>query len=107
MPQRTTVAELPFSLHEFASDISRLVYPARVEYVNRLLAGEKDNLIIKEIQPKYGINKRQANAIRCEAKGKDSGNSDRSYKWKIQRSGIDKSVKYDRVTKCAFLSHFL
>lgn len=68
MPQRTTVAELPSSLHEFASFVSRLVYPARVEYVNRLLTGEKDSLIIKEIQPKYGINKRQANAIRCEAK---------------------------------------
>ncbi|MGK7938465.1 MAG: hypothetical protein AB4206_22105 [Xenococcaceae cyanobacterium] len=68
MPQRTTVAELPSSLHEFASDISRLVYPARVEYINRLLSGEKDSLIIKEIQPKYGINKRQANAIRCETK---------------------------------------
>ena len=68
MPQRTTVTELPSSLHEFASDVSRLVYPARVEYVNRLLAKEKDSLIIKEIQPKYGINKRQANAIRCEAR---------------------------------------
>ena len=68
MPQRTTVAELPSSLHEFARDVSRLVYPARVEYTNRLLAGEKDSLIIKEIQLKYGINKRQANAIRCEAK---------------------------------------
>ena len=68
MPQRTTVTELPSFLHGFVSDVSRLVYPARVEYVNRLLSGEKDSLIIKEIQPKYGINKRQANAIRCEAR---------------------------------------
>ena len=66
MPQRTTVTELPIKLHEFVADVSRLVYPARCEYVNRLLAGEKDSLIIKEIQPKYGINKRQANGIRIE-----------------------------------------
>ena len=50
------------------ADVSRLVYPARCEYINRLLAGEKDSWIIQEIQPKYGINKRQANAIRIEAK---------------------------------------
>ena len=68
MPQRTTVTEVPIKLHEFVADVSRLVYPARSEYINRLLAGEKDSLIIKEIQPKYGINKRQANAIRIEAK---------------------------------------
>ncbi|MGK7896761.1 MAG: IS200/IS605 family accessory protein TnpB-related protein [Xenococcaceae cyanobacterium] len=69
MPQRTTVTELPIKLHSFAADVSRLVYPARCEYINRLLAKEKDSLIIKNIQIKYGINKRQANAIRCEAKG--------------------------------------
>ena len=68
MPQRTTVTELPIELHEFVADISRLVYPARCEYINRLLAEEKDSLIIKEIQGKYGINKRQANGIRIEAK---------------------------------------
>ena len=68
MPQRTTVTELPIELHQFVADVSRLVYPARAEYINRLLAGEKDQLIIKEVQPQYGINKRQANAIRCEAK---------------------------------------
>lgn len=68
MPQKTTVTELPPQLYEFVADVSRLVYPARTEYINRLLAGEKDSLIIKEIQPKYGINKRQANAIRIEAK---------------------------------------
>ncbi len=68
MPQRTTVTELPIKLHEFVADVSRLVYPARSEYINRLLARDKDSLIIKEIQPKYGINKRQANAIRIEAK---------------------------------------
>ena len=67
MSQKTTVTELPTQLHEFIADVSRLVYPARCEYINRLLAGEKDSLIIKEIQPKYGINKRQANAIRVEA----------------------------------------
>ncbi|MGK7897682.1 MAG: IS200/IS605 family accessory protein TnpB-related protein [Xenococcus sp. (in: cyanobacteria)] len=67
MPQRTTVTELPRELQLFAADVSRLVYPCRVEYVNRLLAGEKDSLIIKDIQGKYEINKRQANAIRCEA----------------------------------------
>lgn len=69
MPQRTTVTELPIKLHSFAADVSRLVYPARCEYINRLLAKEKDSLIIKNIQIKYGINKRQANAVRCEAKG--------------------------------------
>ncbi len=68
MPQRTTVTELPTKLHSFAADVSRLVDPARGEYINRLLAKEKDSLIIKEIQTKYGINKRQANGIRCEAK---------------------------------------
>ncbi|MDJ0713142.1 MAG: IS200/IS605 family accessory protein TnpB-related protein [Prochloraceae cyanobacterium] len=69
MPQRTVTTELPIELHQFASDVSRLVYPARLEYLNRLLNGEKDSLIIKEIQPKYGINKRVANAIRSEVKG--------------------------------------
>lgn len=69
MPQRTIVTELPLKLRAFAADASRLVYPARVEYVNRLLAGEKDGVIIKEIQLEYGINKRQANAVRIEAKG--------------------------------------
>ncbi len=67
MPQRTTVTELPTKLHNFAADVSRLVYPARCEYINRLLAQEKDSIIIKDLQVKYGINKRQANAIRCEA----------------------------------------
>ena len=69
MPQKTVTTELPIALHQFASDISRLIYPARIEYLNRLLNGDKDSLIIKEIQPKYGINKRQANAIRSEVKG--------------------------------------
>ena len=68
MSQRTTVTELPQKLYQFVADVSRLVYPARTEYVNRLLAGEKDSVIIKEIQPRYGINKRQSNAIRIEAK---------------------------------------
>ncbi len=69
MPQRTVTTELPIALHQFASDVSRLVYPARLEYLNRLLNGEKDRLIIQEIQPKYGINKRVANAIRSEVRG--------------------------------------
>lgn len=69
MAQRTVTTELPIALHQFASDVSRLVYPARIEYLNRLLNGDKDTLIIKEIQPKYGINKRQANAIRSEVRG--------------------------------------
>ena len=69
MPQRTVTTELPIALHQFASDVSHLVYPARLEYLNRLLNGEKDSLIIKEIQPKYGINKRVSNAIRSEVKG--------------------------------------
>ena len=69
MAQRTVTTELPIALHPFASDVSRLVYPARLEYLNRLLNGEKDSLIIKEIQPKYGISKRVANAIRSEVRG--------------------------------------
>ena len=56
MPQRTITTELPVELHQFAADVSELVYPARCEYLNRLLAGEKDSLIIKALQPKYGIN---------------------------------------------------
>lgn len=69
MSIRTVTTELPIALHQFASDVSRLVNPARIEYLNRLLKGDKEALIIKEIQPKYGINKRQANAIRSEVKG--------------------------------------
>ena len=69
MPQKTVTTELPIALHQFASDIMMLIYPAIIEYLNRLLNGDKDSLIIKEIQPKYGINKRQANAIRSEIKG--------------------------------------
>ena len=77
MAQRTVTTELPIALQQFASDVSRLVYPARIEYLNRLLNGDKDTLIkprpigrgLKEIQPKSGINKRQANAIRGEVRG--------------------------------------
>ena len=76
MPQRTVTTELPIALHQFASDVSRLIYPARLEYLNRLLNGEKDSRIIKEIQPKYGINKRIANAIRSEIKGAISSASE-------------------------------
>ena len=68
MSQKTITTELPLELSSFALDVSRLIYPARCEYLNRLLAGEKDSKIIKEIQPKYGINKRMANGIRSEVK---------------------------------------
>ncbi len=68
MPQRTITPELPVVLHQFDQDVSQLVYPARSEYFNRLLAGEKDSSIIQKIQPKYEINQRLANAIRAEVK---------------------------------------
>ena len=93
MPQRTITTELPVGLHQFASDVSELVYPARCEYLNRLLVGEKDSSIIKEIQPKYGINKRQANAIRYEVKAAiSSAKQCRSNHIKLLRSKI-KSIK--------------
>lgn len=67
--QRTVTTELPMDLWEFAADIAKLVAPARLEYLNRMLAGEAENTIVRELQPKYGINKRQVNAIRSEVKG--------------------------------------
>ncbi len=69
MSQRSIVTELPRELHNLARDISRLVYPARCEYLNRYLKRENTNVINRELQPKYGINKRQVNAIRIEIKG--------------------------------------
>ena len=93
MPQRTITTELPVELHQFAADVSELVYPARCEYLNRLLAGEKDSLIIKALQPKYGINKRQANAIRAEVKAAISSAKEcRSNHIKLLRGKI-KSIK--------------
>lgn len=69
MAQRTVTTELPVELWQFAIDASKLVEPARVEYLNRMLAGDNENEIIRELQPKYGLNKRQVNAIRSEVKG--------------------------------------
>ncbi|BAS55349.1 hypothetical protein NIES2135_53660 [Leptolyngbya boryana NIES-2135] len=71
MAQRTVTVttELPVELWQFAIDVSKLVEPARVEYLNRKLAGDDENSIVRELQPKYGINKRQVNAIRSEVRG--------------------------------------
>jgi uncharacterized protein YpbB len=69
MPQRTVTTELPVELWQFAADASKLVEPARVEYLTRMLSGDDENTIIRELQPKYGLNKRQVNAIRSEVKG--------------------------------------
>jgi IS605 OrfB family transposase len=69
MAQRTVTTELPIALWQFAIDASKLVEPARVEYLTRMLAGDNENQIVKELQPKYGLNKRQVNAIRSEVKG--------------------------------------
>jgi IS605 OrfB family transposase len=69
MVQRTVTTELPVELWQFAIDASKLVEPARVEYLNRMLASENENDLIRDLQPKYGLNKRQVNAIRSEIKG--------------------------------------
>jgi hypothetical protein len=69
MAQRTVTTELPVELWQFAIDASKLVEPARAEYLNRMLAGDIENEIIRDLQPKYGLNKRQVNAIRSEVKG--------------------------------------
>ena len=69
MAQRTVTTELPTELWQFAIDVSKLVEPARIEYLNRMLAGDNENQIIRDLQPKYGLNKRQVNAIRSEVKG--------------------------------------
>jgi excisionase family DNA binding protein len=69
MVQRTVTTELPVELWQFAIDTSKLVEPARVEYLNRMLASENENDLIRDLQPKYGLNKRQVNAIRSEIKG--------------------------------------
>lgn len=69
MAQRTVTTELPLELWQFAIDVSKLVEPARVEYLNRMLAGNNENDIVRDLQPKYGLNKRQVNAIRSEVKG--------------------------------------
>jgi len=69
MGQRTITTELPVELWQFASDIARLVKPARVEFLTRVLNGDNENDIVKELQPKYGLNKRQVNAIRSEIQG--------------------------------------
>ena len=69
MAQRTVTTELPVELWQFATDASLLVEPARVEYLNWIRAGRNENEILRELQPKYGLNKRQVNAIRSEVKG--------------------------------------
>lgn len=69
MPQRTVTTELPVELWQFAIDASKLVEPARVEFLTRVLAGDNENDIVRELQPKYGLNKRQVNAIRSEVRG--------------------------------------
>jgi len=69
MPQRTITTELPVELWRFATDASKLVEPARIEFLSRLLAGGSENEIVRELQPKYGLNKRQVNAIRSEVRG--------------------------------------
>lgn len=69
MSQRTVTTELPIELWQFAADVSKLVEPARIEYLNRMLSGDDENTIVRELQSKYGLNKRQVNAIRSEVKG--------------------------------------
>lgn len=69
MPQRTVTTELPIELWQFALDASELVKPATTEYLARVLTNESENDIVRELQPKYGLNKRQVNAIRSEVRG--------------------------------------
>lgn len=42
---------------------------ARQDFLNRLLAGEKEDVLVKIIQQEYNLNKRQVNAIKHEVKG--------------------------------------
>jgi len=69
MPQRTITTELPVELWPFANDAAQLVKPARIEFLSRVMAGDDENSIVRELQPRYGLNKRQVNAIRAEVKG--------------------------------------
>ena len=69
MPQRTITSELPIELWQFANDYAKLVEPARIEFLTRTLNGDKEKDIVRELQIKYGLNKRQVNAIRSEVKG--------------------------------------
>lgn len=69
MAVKTFTTLAPSELYEYNAAYAKVYCMARQDFLNRLLAGEKEDVLVKIIQQEYNLNKRQVNAIKHEVKG--------------------------------------
>lgn len=89
----TTLA--PSELYEYSAAYAKVYSSARQDFLNRLLADEKEDDVVKLIQSECNLNKRQVNSIKHEVKGAiSSARESRERHIKTLREQIESCKKY-------------